>query len=207
MLTTSQVFVGATVGITALFSLCNLSTPSGLWITMNQFQLIMLLLLTKSRIPKSIVDYLAGLKATTWSFNFIPFKDIPGFDKLTNYFDFKLISKTLGYFGIFSGSTFSNNFSLMWILVLIIWIHLIYSTIQKLLLNKVKSKKKWIKWIDKTHQFFAFSLYIRILFEANIFLLLTSLSELHQFNTSSTSNIISLFFLLHYLEHGFESVL
>ena len=48
--------------------------------------------------------------------------------------------------------------------------------------------------MEKTYQFFAFNLYIRVIFEANIFLLLSSFSELYAWNTSSFSSIISLLF-------------
>ena len=162
---------------------------------MNQFQLIMLLLLTKSNIPRSIVSYLSGLKATTWSLNFIPFKKIPGFDKMVNGLDFRLSIIELKYFGINTGSTFANNFSLICIVLILIAIHSLFLLIRRLLKSKVKPKKKWAKCLEKkTFQFFAFGLYIRIMFEANIFLLLSSLSELYQWDTSSSSKILSLFF-------------
>ena len=193
---TSQAVAGAAGGASALFSFWNLSTPTGLWITMNQFQLIMLLLLTKSNIPRSIVSYLAGLKATTWSFNFIPFKDIPGFDTLNNFMDFKLPKKELDYFGVFSGSTFANNFSLLWLMMIIIAIHSAFSLINKLLKSKVKTKKKWVKLMEKMYQFFVFNLYVRIFLEANIFLLLTSFSELYQWDLSSLSKVASFIWAL-----------
>ena len=194
MSTTGQAVAGAAGGASALFSFWNLSTPTGLWITMNQFQLILLLLLTKSNIPKSIVDYLAGLKATTWSFNFIPFKDIPGFGILVNNLDSKSKKKELSYFGVISGSTFANNFSLMWILMIIVVIHSIFMILNTFVRKRMKSKKKWTKWMEKVYQFFTFSCYIRLFLEAYIFLLLTSFSELYQLNTSSTSKIVSLLF-------------
>ena len=161
---------------------------------MNQFQLIMLLLLTKSNIPKSIVSYLSGLKVTTWSLNFIPFKDIPGFDKMVNGLDFILPDVELKYFGINSGSTFANNFSLIWIVLILITIHSLFLLIHKILIHKMKPKKKWVKCLKITYQFFAFNMYIRVVFEANVFLLLSSLSELYNWDTSSSSKIISLFF-------------
>ena len=161
---------------------------------MNQFQLIMLLLLTKSNIPRSIVSYLSGLKATTWSFSFIPFKNIPGLNKMVDKLDFKLPDKELRYFGIASGSTFVNNFSLICIILIFVAIHSLFQLIHRLFRQKIKSKKKWVKWWEKTYQFFAFSLYIRLMFEANVFLLLSSFSEIYEWNTSGSSNIISLLF-------------
>ena len=193
MSNTGQAVAVTTGGAAALFSFCNLSTPTGLWITMNQFQLILLLLLTKSNIPKSIVDYLSGLKATTCSFNFIPFKDIPWFYRLIKYLNSALPRKELEYFGIFSGSSFSNNFSLIWILIIIAFIHLFFMIIYKLTKHKIEKHEKWNKCTEKVYQFFAFSLYVRIFLETYIFLLLSSFSELYHWNTSNTSNIISLF--------------
>ena len=126
------VAVGAATAVVGIFSIWKISTPQGLWISMNQFQMILLLLLTKCNIPKRIENYLNGLKATTWSFNFIPFKDIPGLNKLVSYFDFPLSNSSLDEFGVFSGSTFANNFALIWILILISVIVASYILISKL---------------------------------------------------------------------------
>ena len=88
--TTTQSMIGAVAGTSILFSFCNLSTFQGIWITVNQFQLILLLLLTNSHIPKSIVSYLSGLKETTCSLNFIPFKKVYGFKWITDWLDFHI---------------------------------------------------------------------------------------------------------------------
>ena len=71
---TSQAIVGSIVVFSGLLSICNLSTPHGLWMAIDQFQLILLLLLAKANIPQRVVDYLSGMKDTTWSFNIIPLK-------------------------------------------------------------------------------------------------------------------------------------
>ena len=86
--TATQSAVGAIAGVTVLFSFWNMSNLQGIWITMNQFQLILLLLLTNSHIPKSIVDYLTGMKATTCSLNFVPFKDLPGLKNINSLAEF-----------------------------------------------------------------------------------------------------------------------
>ena len=99
------------------------------------------------------------------------------------------------YFGIDSGSTFANNFSLIWIVFIFIIIHSLFLIIHWLLKRKVKSKK-WTKCLDKTYQFFAVSLYIRLIFETNLFLQISSFSELYEWNTSSISNIISICFAI-----------
>ena len=188
----TQSMVGAAAGATMAFSFWNLSTPQGIWISLNQFQLILLLLLTNSHIPKSIVDYLSGLKATTWSLNFIPFKDIPGFKELVDSLEQNLEFTNLEYFGIKSGSTFSNNFSLICVVIIISLIHLWYLLIAKRLKKWVSGKENWMKILDKIYQLFAFTIYLRLFLEANQFLMLSWLSELKLWNPLSASKLISL---------------
>ena len=129
---------------------------------MNQFQLILLLILTKSNIPKAIVNYLSGLKVTTWSFNFIPFKDIPGLKNAISLFDFSLQNKDLDIFGIFSGSTVVNNFSFICILLIVGLIQVLFILISKWFkkANSIIAKK----WFAATHQFFNYSIYIRFFY-------------------------------------------
>ena len=188
--TISAAAVGAFFGVVVIFSLWNISAPQGIWISMNQFQLILLLLLTKSNIPKLIQNYLSGLKATTWSFNIIPFKNIPGLRSIILYFDFSLQNKDLDIFGIFSGSTIVNNFSFVCIMLIIGLIQVLFTLMSKWFkkANSVKVKK----WLVATHQFFNYSIYIRFAIEVNQFMLLSCTSEIKRWNTSNSSNIISL---------------
>lgn len=120
---TGSSVAAASGGAAILSSLSNLSSPQGLYMSMNQFQLILLTLLTNAYIPKKVVDYLAGMKSTTCSFGFIPFKKIPGFTSLIDWFYFKRTYYKLDYFGIESGSTFVDTFSLMCIFAIIVIIH------------------------------------------------------------------------------------
>ena len=94
------------------------------------------------------------------------------------------------YFGIFSGSTFANSFSFIWIELIFALIHSLFLLLHKLLKYKVKSEKLR-SCFEKTYKFFAFSLYVRIMFEANIFLLISNFSDLFEMETS---NFISLWF-------------
>lgn len=89
-----------------------MSTPQAVWMTMNQFQLILLLFLSGAFIPKMVEDYLKSMRLTTCSLNFIPFKDIPYIKEVIKYLDFVQVNDELDKFGIFSGSAIVNNFSL-----------------------------------------------------------------------------------------------
>ena len=190
--TTSQTVAGATAGVTVAFSFWNMSSPQGIWIAMNQFQLILLLLLTNSRIPKSIENYLSGMKATTCSLNFIPFKNIPFIKEFVNWLDYNLIDTNLDNFGIFSGSTFVNNFSLLCFIILIIFVHFWYWLLYKWFKNKVESRSRWTKILEIIYQLFSYTIYIRLILEANQFLILSSFQELRTWNIYGTSKIISL---------------
>ena len=190
--TATQSIIGAVAGATALFSFWNMSSPQGIWIALNQFQLILLLLLTNSHIPKSIVNYLTGMKATTCSLNFIPFKDIPGVKILLNWFDYDLTDSNLESFGIFSGSSLLNNFSLIWVFVIIIVGHNIFHILFKCIQFDRQARPKWAKLYDRIRQLFLFTIYIRLMLEADQFMILSSFEELKVWNWSSTSRIASL---------------
>ena len=93
---------------------------------MNQFQLILLTLLTNTNIPDKIIDYLSGMKSTTCSFGFLPFDKIPGLSSLVDYLDFRVSYFKLDYFGIESGSTIVSAFSLICVFSLIFTCHVIF---------------------------------------------------------------------------------
>lgn len=153
---------------------------------MNQFQLILLLLLTNAYIPKGVINYLVGLKATTCSFNFIPFKDIPGLNSAVGWMDSKIIQDELDYFGIFSGSSFVNNFSVLCIMVILALFHLLFTGFYLLL----KSKKPDL-WA-KAFQLFNATIYIRLFMMSNQFLLLSTVSEIFEFDFRSVESKVSL---------------
>ena len=122
----------------------------------------------------------------------MPFKDIPGVKTAIDWLDFGLENNDLKHFGLLSGSTFINNFSLVWVILMIIVISIIYIQIfrwVKSKVNRVKICKKIFEWI---YQLLTFSIYIRLLWEANQFILLSSLSEIKSWKGSSTKNIVSL---------------
>ena len=187
-----QSIIGAAVSAILVLSMCNLSTSQGVWITMNQFQLILLLLLTNSHIPQSIVDYLSGLKTTTWSLNFVPFKDISGIKTINDWLDFGLENNDLKHFGLLSGSTFVNNFSLVWVVALIAVVHLWFSLCHNKLKRKTSDQQKWRSLLSKVYQTFAFTIYLRLVLESNQFLLLSSFSELKTWHTTGAARIVSL---------------
>ena len=106
--------------------------------------------------------------------------------------NFSIENKSLDYFGILSGSTLVNNFSLLWIIIIIFTIHLFYLGIYKWLKRKRMKNQKWIKLIEWIYQLFAYTIYLRLILEANQFIMLSSFSELRSWDTSNASKIVSL---------------
>ena len=182
------------MGIVAISWLWNLASPLTFWITINHLQLILLLLIMKCQIPRFIEEFISKLNLATWSFNFIPFKDIPGFSQLIKLFDYSISIYKLDNIGIFSGSSIANNFSLICIVLIFAWIHGCFLMISRLLKAKVNKTKKCKKWMEKTYQFFTFSLYLRILLEASMFMMLSSYSEIFNWDASNNFHIVSLLF-------------
>ena len=182
------------MGIVAISWLWNLASPLTFWITINHLQLILLLLIMKCQIPRFIEEFISKLNLATWSFNFIPFKDITGFSQLIKLFDYSISIYKLDNIGIFSGSSIANNFSLICIVLIFAWIHGCFLMISRLLKAKVNKTKKCKKWMEKTYQFFTFSLYLRILLEASMFMMLSSYSEIFNWDASNNFHIVSLLF-------------
>ena len=59
---TTQYIIWATVAITSITSMLNVTSGSGLWLMINQVQLFFLLLLTRAYIPDDIKLVITGLK-------------------------------------------------------------------------------------------------------------------------------------------------
>ena len=115
---------------------------------------------------------------------------------MVDYLDQSLQNKNLDYFGIFSGSTFANNFSFIWVVIIIAFIHSILFLINKTLKRRCINSQNFVKASKWIYQLFAFSIYFRFILEANQFMILSSFSELKLWNTTSASKIISLWIAL-----------
>ena len=189
--TTALTTVNSMMSASVILSMCNLSTPQGLWMTMDQFQLILLLLLANANIPQMVVDYLSGMKDTTWSFNFIPFKDIPGMSQLLNKVDFYLDNKDLKYFGLFSGSFLINNFSFIFIILIITIIQPLFLTIHWIWMLKVRIDSRRYRIWNKLYQLFVFSIFIRLFMETSQFMMISSIYQIYSWNLSDFKHLLS----------------
>ena len=182
--------VGIAIIICIVSAFWDLCTIQGIWIIIYQMQYILLLLLTNSRIPKSIRDYLSGLNAVTCSLNFIPFKNIPGLKSLFDWFSLSLANSNLSYFGMNSGSSFKNLFSLIWFIWLLIPFHMLFIILR----TKHSNNPKVIKIKEVLFQIFTLSIYLRLALLTGQYIILSSFSEISSSKAISSNETISLIF-------------
>ena len=73
----TQSTIGASMGLAASVSLLNMSSPVGIWSIVNQFQMLLLLLLTGAFIPETVRQFLSGMDFALNIFGLIPFYKVP----------------------------------------------------------------------------------------------------------------------------------
>ena len=122
--TTTQSTVGTSMGVAAAISLMNMSSPIGVWSIVNQFQMLMLMILTGAFIPETVRQYLAGMDFVSFNFDFIPFIEVPLISDLYLWMKFDQTNDDLEDIGLDDGSTVVNNISFLVILLIFITIHL-----------------------------------------------------------------------------------
>ena len=174
-------------------SIINLTSPQGIWISINKFQLLLLLLLTGAYFPSNIIYYLTGESFSSFSFNFIPVIKSPGPNYLKSWIDFDLNNDYLSDIGLNSGSSVKNHFSLFTTILLLIGLHIIFILVFFRFLNKwYKKHSKLLNLRKHLHIIFTLSIYIRALLEANQFLLIWSIYEISLTINKSVGRIWSL---------------
>ena len=122
--TATQSMIGTSMGVAVAISLMNMSSPIGLWSTINQFQMLILLLLTGAFIPQTVKRYMSGMDFVFLNFDFIPFLEVPFISDLFLWMNFEQTNSDLEDIGIGYGSIVANNISFFVILFLFIFLHL-----------------------------------------------------------------------------------
>ena len=120
----TQSTIGASMGVAAAVSLMNMSSPVGIWSIINQFQMLMLLILTGAFIPETVRQYLSGMDFVSLNFDFIPFIEVPLISDLYLWMKFDQTNDNLEDIGLDDGSTVVNNISFLVILLIFITLHL-----------------------------------------------------------------------------------
>ena len=191
----SQTTISTGIAASAATSLVSLTSPQGVWVTINQFQLLFILLLSGAFFPEDIVYYLTGMDFASFSFNFIPIKKGPVANWITNLLSFDLDNDYLSAIGLNSGSAIINNLSLISFILVILSFHMIYKVTFFIILKKFILKHSWlIKIKNFLYKFFTLKVYLRTLIESNQFLLIWWIYEINLMGRSTVSRNFSLTF-------------
>ena len=170
-------------------------------IDMNQIKtltIFILLLLTRAFIPDDIKSVITG---PTFALNpaiYFPFDYFSVYRNFVNSFNYELSDSLLNPLGIKSDSTVYNCSSLVWFAI--IWalfhlpIFLIFRCWSRLLSHENATKwTKVVKYlVTKIYRILTFAFYIRTCLEINQFMLISSISEIHQFKVNGGLRIVSL---------------
>ena len=115
--------------IAILISIINKRSPVAMWFLINQFQLLMLLLLTGTYMPKTVRQYLSNMDIVLFNLDFIPISRLPLISNLYDYMRFEQNNENMSDFGIDYGSTLVNNISFLFFMLLFIIAYLIVTLI------------------------------------------------------------------------------
>lgn len=122
--TSTQITIGACMAMAALISVVKMASPIGMWSILNQFQMLLLLLLTRAFIPDKIREYLLGMDFTLMNFNFIPLNEVPMISIPYNWIEYEQYDTNLQDIGVENGSTAANNLSFIVMIMMFITLHI-----------------------------------------------------------------------------------
>ena len=123
--TTTQAAVGASVGVGVVAAIASSSSSNSMFVSINQFQLYMLIPLTGAFIHKNILDYIKGFEFAVFTLNFIDFKQVIILKYPAQYYEFETDDEYLSSVGIEYQSTIRNMMSMILIFVILLLIHLL----------------------------------------------------------------------------------
>ena len=192
------VTVIATAVLELIGNLMNSTSMSSIWTMLNYLQLLVLLLLTRAFMPKDVVNFILNTSISMFVFNLTPFQNTSYFNLTEKWFDDDQSDKLLYKIGLTSGSSLINNYSFFWLLLWTVIGHLMLY-IFSLIIKRVKTEG-WLSWFIKGLKWsviailkiLTFSTYIRIILESFQIMLISSISEIFNLNTSSSSKSYSL---------------
>jgi len=184
--------VQSTAGVTAATSvtaaLTKAATPRSIWSLLNQLQMLILFLLIDTYIASDVRSFIIKQEFALFSFNFIPVIEIPYINYPAEWMEKAQEIEELELLGLESSRTFNNMYSLMCVILTSIVMHL-------LLRASPEFKWKWYKFLRlKMLEYYMNGYYVRLILGANEFMILSSVSEIKQFDLGNIQGIISFFF-------------
>jgi hypothetical protein len=191
------------IGISAsiLGSSFSRNSPIGLWVLIDQIQLLILVMVIDDHVPVEVEYYLSQNTFALFNFGFIPILKLPFLLNFSNWLDTEESDEIVAKLEMDYKSTLLNHFSLLIILAI--------AFLLSLLIRVTPNCKggKWSNFMgglkEKSLHFLSCTIYIRSLLEAELGIELSSISEIRDLGHPTASVIFSLafafLFLLTYL--------
>ena len=187
-------------GIIALASLINATSLATLWMTINHLQLFFLLLLTRAYIPIDIQTVIKGLDFVSNVYGYFPLNKLSFYPAFLRNFEFELTNKLLVPLNIKYDSTFANIISfLAWTFLMILFCLFVYFI--KIFASKFRESRRCscvakfqYRIVEKLYKIMTFGYFIRNALEMSQFILITSINEVNEWNTSYSYRLISFAF-------------
>ena len=102
-----------------------MSSPVGIFSTMNQFQLLLLIIISGVYLSDGVKATITGMGYSMLNFDFLKFERVDMFGNFINFITFDQTNESLTEIGITSGNSFVNVFKLMLLTITIIMIHIL----------------------------------------------------------------------------------
>ena len=192
--------LGVSLWTVAIVSFANPASIASFWSIINQCQLLLLLLLTRTSIPLDVQNVILGFEFTLNIASYFGFLNIGFIKSIIEEFHFELSNQSLESIGIDSDSSIYNISSAIILTLGVIAIHLLTLLFYKLIPTEV-SEGRWklikrmsIKLVKKLFLILTFGWYIRYILETNQYILISWINEMYSFTSSDSKRIISLLF-------------
>ncbi|CAI2368117.1 unnamed protein product [Moneuplotes crassus] len=195
--TSAQIATGISMGAVIGVSILNMSSLTGIWSLVNQFQLFLLLILTRTPLPGEINYIIADNDFMSFDMSFLPVAKLPYISEFEGWVMQEQDDVYLHRIGIKSKTSIYTNLNLVITFLAIVSVYpfvmLLKCCVKEIGYRKKISCNNFGRGIL---ELFNFSIFIRIIVEGFQLLLITSSSELSKRNTSTLASQISLGFAL-----------
>ena len=187
---TTQAAVGVGTTLSAGTSLMTMSSPVGIFSMMNQFQMLLLIVISGVYLSDGVKATITGMGFSMLNFDFLKLEKIDIFGAFINFFSFDQTNEGLSEIGVTSGNAFINVFKLLFLVFILIIIHIL--TIPIMLKWRNGKKDSLIKkWGDKLFYFLTFAIYVRLILQSYLIIVLSAISEIAAFVVSDSIKITS----------------
>ena len=186
--------------IVVLTSIINTTSIANLWMTINQLQLFFLLLLTRAYIPKDVQTVIEGSDFASNIYEYFSINKLSIYPLFLRKFEFDLTNQSLEPLGMNYDSTFANISSMLVCIFLMIPISLFIYFIRILAYWCKESQRcswgaKTQYWIvDKLYRMMVLGYFIRNCLEMSQFILISSVNEIYQWDTTDFYRLLSFIF-------------